>query len=132
MLTNCSPNTEIVGVGQLPIVLDLLAFDADVGDPVLTTAVGASGDVQLKLLVEFWNALFELVHQPASEPFCLGYGEFAKFSSRTGDGAAPEGAGFDFEADRVEFVGKLGRLVVGDVDEEQDSARQLPEETSLP
>ena len=38
--------TEVVGVGELAVVLDLLAFDADVGDPVLAATVGAPGDVE--------------------------------------------------------------------------------------
>ncbi len=52
MLADRSAEAEVVGVGQLALVLDLLAFDADVGDPVLAAAVGAAGDVEPELLIE--------------------------------------------------------------------------------
>jgi hypothetical protein len=38
---------ERPGIGEFAFVLDLFAFEADVGDPVLAAAVGAAGDVQL-------------------------------------------------------------------------------------
>ena len=38
-------------------MLDLLAFEADVGDPVLAAGVGAAGDVELDLLVEAGEAV---------------------------------------------------------------------------
>jgi hypothetical protein len=47
VLAHRSAEAEVVGVGELAFVLDLLAFDADVGDPVLAAAVGAAGDVSL-------------------------------------------------------------------------------------
>jgi len=53
MLTHRSAEAEIEGVGQFALVLDLLALDTDVGDPMLAAAIGAAGDVQTKLLVEF-------------------------------------------------------------------------------
>src|ERR1700678_1145474 len=61
MLAYGSAEAEVVGVGQLAFVLDLFAFDADVGNPVLAAAVGASGYVELELLVECGQALFELI-----------------------------------------------------------------------
>ena len=90
VLADRSAEAEVVGVGQLALVLDLLAFEADVGDPVLAAAVGAAGDVELELLVELGQALFELVDEPAGEALGLGDGELAELGAGAGDGAAPE------------------------------------------
>ena len=71
-------------------MLDLLAFDADVGDPVLSATVGAAGDVEAKLLVELRQALFKFVDKPAGEALGLRDGELAELRAGAGDGAAPE------------------------------------------
>src|SRR5277367_1348490 len=47
-----SAHAEIVGVDHLAFDLDFLAFQADIGDPVLTATVGAAGDVDAELLLE--------------------------------------------------------------------------------
>ena len=52
VLADRAAEAEVVGVGELALVLDLFAFEADVGDPVLAAAVGAAGDVELELLIE--------------------------------------------------------------------------------
>ena len=65
VLADRSAEAEVVSVGQLALVLDLLAFDADVGDPVLAAAVGAAGDVQPELLVELRAAALR-ARPPAS------------------------------------------------------------------
>src|SRR5271169_4959148 len=52
VLADGSAEAEVVGVNELAFVLDLLAFNADVGDPVLAAAVGAAGYVELELLVK--------------------------------------------------------------------------------
>jgi hypothetical protein len=43
---------KVVRVGEAVTDFDLLAFDADVGDPMLSATVGASGNVQLQVLIE--------------------------------------------------------------------------------
>src|ERR1700691_2403994 len=45
-------NEKVVRVRQLAVVFDLLAFEADVGDPMLAAAVRASSHVQAQLLIE--------------------------------------------------------------------------------
>jgi hypothetical protein len=35
VLADCTPDTEVEGIDQLAVLLDLLAFEADVGDPAL-------------------------------------------------------------------------------------------------
>ena len=119
-----SAKAEVVGVGELAVVLDLLAFHADVGDPVLAAAVGASGYVEAELLVELRQALLELIDEPAGEALGLGDGQLAEFSAGAGNGAAPEVGGLDLEADLAQFARQFGGLGVGDIDEEQDSARR--------
>jgi hypothetical protein len=94
-----SAEAEVVGVGELAFVLDLLAFDADVGNPVLAAAVGAAGYVELELLVESGQALFKFVDDPAGEAFGLSDGQLAELGAGAGDGAAPEGRAFDVETD---------------------------------
>ena len=66
MFAHRSAQAEVERVGQLAFVLDLLAFEANVGDPVLAAAVRAACDVQLQLLIELRQPLFELIHQPAA------------------------------------------------------------------
>ena len=90
MLADRSAQTEVIGVGELALVLDLLALDADVGDPVLSAAVGAAGDVQPELLIEFGQPLFKLIDEPARKALGLGDGQLAEFRARAGDSAAPE------------------------------------------
>jgi hypothetical protein len=113
VLADRSAEAEVVGVGELALVLDLLAFDADVGDPVLAAAIGAAGDVQLELLVELRQALFELVDEPAREALGLSDGQLAELRAGAGDGAAPEGRAFDVEADLAQFARQLAALALG-------------------
>ncbi len=55
-----SAHAKIKSVHQLPILLDLLAFQSDIGDPVLTAAIRATGHMQLDLLVKARKTLFHL------------------------------------------------------------------------
>src|SRR5580698_7039332 len=98
VLADGSAEAEVISVGELAFVLDLFAFYADVGDPVLAAAVGAAGDVELELLVEAGEALLELVDEPAGEAFGFSDGELAEFGAGAGDGAAPEVRTLDLQA----------------------------------
>ena len=111
VLADRSAEAEVEGVGELALVLDLLAFDADVGDPVLAAAIGAAGDVQAELLVELRQALFEFVDEPAGEALGLSDGQLAELGAGAGDGAAPEGGALDVEADLAEFARQFAGLV---------------------
>ena len=64
---------EIVGVDHFSFVLDFLAFDADVGDPVLAAGVGAAGDVELDVFLIAGETFLELFGEPAGVGF--GFGE---------------------------------------------------------
>ena len=52
MQTERSANAEVIGIDELPVDLDLLALNANVGNPVLPATVRASRDVQLQVLIE--------------------------------------------------------------------------------
>src|SRR5271165_233216 len=64
VLANCSAEAEIVSINQLAFEFDFLAFDADVGNPVLAASVGAAGHIELELLVEARKTLFEFIDDP--------------------------------------------------------------------
>src|SRR5271170_5163807 len=97
-----SPHAEVKSVHQLPILLDLLALKSDISDPVLTATIGATGHVQLDLLVETWQPLLHLAHQPLRETFGLGNGQLAKLSAGAGDRSAPEGRHIDLQLHAVQ------------------------------
>src|SRR5580704_540236 len=110
---------EIVGVDHFAFVLDFLAFDADVGDPVLATGVGAAGDVELDVFLVAGEAVFELLGEPTGVGFGFGESEFAEFGARASDGAAHEGVGLDGEAVGGEFLDYGSDAGFGNVDEEK-------------
>src|ERR1700726_3910659 len=60
-LAHATADAEVVGVDHFAVLLNFLAFDADVRDPMLAATVWASGDVQLELLFEGGQALFEFL-----------------------------------------------------------------------
>ena len=60
-LAYASADAEVVGVDHFAVLLDLLAFDADVGDPVLAAGVGAAGDVELDVFLIAGETFFELL-----------------------------------------------------------------------
>ena len=82
--------TEVVGVHHASVDFYLLAFDSDVGDPVLSATVGATGDVQFQVLIKTGQAIFQFLDQPAGEAFRLSDGKFAKLGAAAGDGSAPK------------------------------------------
>src|ERR1700686_2727868 len=49
-LANASADAEVVGIYHAPILLDLLTFNADVCNPVLSAAIRAACDVQTSAL----------------------------------------------------------------------------------
>ncbi len=85
-----SAHAEVVGIDQAVVDFDLLALNADVGDPVLAATVGASGDVQLQVLIESGQTFLQFFHQPARETLGFGDGQFAEFRAAARHGAAPE------------------------------------------
>src|ERR1019366_7804828 len=85
MQANRAANAEVIGVDELPVLLDLLALKPEIGDPVLAATVGASGDVQLEMLLEARQPLVEFFRQPATKRLRFGDRDFAEFSAGAGD-----------------------------------------------
>src|SRR5713226_504376 len=90
-LADAAANAEVIRVDELALGLDFLAFNADVGDPVLSAAIGAARDVQLDLLLEAREAVIELFREPAREALRFGQRELAVFRAGARDGAASKG-----------------------------------------
>ena len=100
-------------------LLDFFALEADIGNPVLAAGIRAAGNIYFERLIEFGDALFEFFDEPAGEGFCFSDGEFAEFGAGAGDGAAPEGRGFDVEAGCVEFENKGVDIFTWHIDDEE-------------
>src|SRR5689334_5820493 len=81
---------EIIGVLDAPVDLELLAFQADIGNAVLAATVRAAGDIELQLLVKRRQALLQLFHQPSRKGLRLSDGEFAELAAGAGHSPAPE------------------------------------------
>jgi len=118
-VANTAANAEIVSVDKLTIDLDFLAFDADVGDPVLAATVGAASDVQFELMLETGIAVFERFGEPASEALRFGESELAEFGAGAGHRAANESGTCDRESAGGEFGDHGGDVSLGDIDEEK-------------
>jgi hypothetical protein len=71
-------------------MLDLFAFNADVRNPMLAAAVGATSHVELQLLIESRQPFFKFINQPARKTLGLRDGQLAELSPCAGDSAAPE------------------------------------------
>src|SRR6267143_6528782 len=112
-LADAAPNAEVIRVDHPAIDLQLLAFDADVRDPVLAAAIRASGDVQLELLLETRQALIELFGEPARETFRFCERQFAKFRARARNRAARESGSAHRQAHRGQLAGDSRSMLVG-------------------
>ncbi len=118
-LADAAADAEIVGVDHLAVGFDFLAFDADVGDPVLAAGIGAAGDVQAKVILIVGETLVKLLGEPAGVGFGLGEGKLAKFGAGAGNGTADESGSRDGKAGGVEFGNYRGNLETADIDEEE-------------
>jgi len=117
VLADGSADAEVEGVDHLAVLLDLLALEADVGDPALAAGVGAAGDVQLDLLVEAGQAIFKLAGKPPGEGLGFGDGELAELGA--GAAMAPRQKGSPRRASRFRrAVHELARTGVGHIDED--------------
>jgi len=117
--TDSTTDAEVVGVDHLAVHPGFLAFEADVGGPMLAAAIGAAGDVQLQLLLIIREAIFELISEPTGEGFRFGEGEFTEFRTGASDCAADESGGQDREAARVKGSDYFGSVFAGNVDDEK-------------
>src|SRR5580765_7894779 len=55
---NAAADAKVVGVHEFAMVTNFFAFDADVGDPVLSATVRAAGHVELQIVRELRQAVF--------------------------------------------------------------------------
>jgi hypothetical protein len=119
-LANAAANAEVVSVNHLAIELDFFAFDADVGDPMLSAGIGAAGDVKAKIFLIVRETIFELLGEPARKGLGFGKSEFAELRAGAGDGAAGEGrGGIDRKPGGVEFADNVVNVGLGNVDEKE-------------
>ena len=128
-LADASADAEVIGVDHFAVLLDLFAFEADVGDPVLSAAIGAAGDVHAKLLIEPRDAFVEFIHEPAGKALGLGDGKFAELGAGAGDGTAPEVGSLHVQANLAEFAQQFAGFAVRNVHEDkilQTVARSWP------
>src|SRR5262249_42126229 len=102
---NASADAEVIGVDHLAVLLDFLAFEADVGDPVLAAAIGAASDVDAKLLLEAGNAVVEFVCEPTRETLRFGERELAELGARASHCGASESGSANRQTCCGEFAG---------------------------
>src|SRR5574341_1586354 len=93
VLADSAPHAEVVRINYCSAHLDLLALDADVGDPVLAAAIRATGHVDLEVLVKSGHPLLKLFYQPLGEALRLREGQLTEFRSRARNRTPPEGRG---------------------------------------
>src|SRR6185312_5741130 len=67
MFTHGAAQAEVVSILHASIHLDLFAFQANIGNAVLTATVRASRDIQLELLIEAGKTIFQFFHEPAGK-----------------------------------------------------------------
>lgn len=118
-LADAAADTEVVGVDEFAIVLDFFAFEADIGNPMLTAGVGTAGDVELDVFLVPGVTLVELFGEPAGKGFCFGEREFAEFGTGASDGAANERVGENGKTGGVEGFDNGWNVDARDVDEEK-------------
>ena len=122
MVCECAERTadaEVVGVDRLAVDLELLAFDPEVGDPVLAATVGASGDVKFQVLIEAGQAVVEFFDQPARKALRFGDGELAELGAAAGNGPRKNGDAANGKSDGGEFFGESLGILLRHVDDEQ-------------
>ncbi len=88
--SDASAHAEVICVLHAAFVADFLAFDADIGDPVLAAAIRATRDVELQVVRKLRQAVLEFSDEPTREALRLGDGQLAEFRARAGHGPAAE------------------------------------------
>src|SRR5579862_9552229 len=119
MQTQRSPDAEVVSIEQTIIDFDLLALDANVGDPVLAAAIRTAGDVKLQVLIEAGQSFFHIFHQPSREALGFGDGQFAKFGAAASYCAARERGAVYLEPNRIKFFREFIRIDSWHIDDHQ-------------
>src|SRR5438105_468206 len=89
VLAHGASQTEIIRILEASIRFYFFAFQPDVGNAVLATTIGATGNIELQLLVEAGQPFLQVVHQPACKRLGLSNSQFAEFAPGAGHGPAP-------------------------------------------
>src|SRR5208337_214328 len=87
MQTECSAKAEVIGIDETSLDFHFLAINANVGNPVLSATVRASRNVQLQVLIETRQTLFQFFYQPAGKALRLRDRQLAELRSGAGDRA---------------------------------------------
>src|SRR5229473_4245371 len=119
MQTERSTDAEVIGIDDTAVDFHLLAINANIGNPVLSATVRASGNVQLQVLIEARQTLFQFFHQPAGEALGLGDRQLAEFRAAARDSASKEGRPANSQAKRVQLLGQVFSIKPGNVHDEQ-------------
>src|SRR6516165_2693948 len=88
MFSDGAAHAEVVGVHELAVLLDLLAFETKVSNPVLSATVRTTGDVQFQVLLEPGHAIVQLFGEPARKRLRLGYRDLAELGAGAGNDAS--------------------------------------------
>src|ERR1700687_1531859 len=119
MQTERSAKAEVIGIDEASVDFHLFAVNANVGNPVLSATVRASGNVQLQVLIETWHTLFQFLHQPAGKALRLRDCQLAELRAAARDGAPPERRPAHPQSNRVQFLGKILSIQPWNVHDEQ-------------
>src|ERR1700674_4156141 len=114
-----SAQAEVIGIDEAAVDFHLLAINANVGNPVLPATVRASGNVQLEVLIEAWQTLFQFLHQPAGKALCLRDRQLTELRAAARDGAAPERRPAHPQSNRVQFLDQILSMHPWNVHDEQ-------------
>src|SRR5437660_2051887 len=90
ILAHRAAQAEIVGIHHLTVDLDLLAFQSNVGQPMLPATVGTSSNVESQFLIEGGQAVFEFFHQPACKALGFCDSQLAELGAGASHGPTPE------------------------------------------
>src|SRR5438477_4289228 len=117
--TDCAADAEVVSILHAVAYFNLLAFDTDVGDPVLPAAVRTPSDMQLQVLLKTGQAFFKFFHQPARKRLGLSDGKLAEFRPAARHGAAPESRTLHWKARAGEFFREYVHVLAWNIDDQQ-------------
>src|SRR5260370_18647308 len=118
IFANRSANAEVEGIHESSILLDLLALESNVGDPVLSAGVGAARHVQLDLLVKARQPILHLADQPLGEALRLRNSQLAELGARARDGSAPECRHIHLQPQPIQLNKQSSSLRTGNVDDQ--------------
>src|SRR6266849_7919977 len=119
MQTERSTKAEVIGIDEAAVDFHLLAINTNVGNPVLSATVRASGNVQLQVLIETRQTLFQFFHQPQGKALRLRDRELAELRAAACHGAAPERRPAYAQSNRVQLVGQILSIKPRNVHDEQ-------------